>query len=291
MLNRIWTLWWQGESQAPEVVKKCIESMRLHANGAEVVVLDQISINTYIQLPDRIMILFQEANISITHLSDLIRVQLLYQYGGLWLDSTILVTEDIPRELFGREFYTIKNGTGGDRKNIARERWTAFLLGGQAQSPVFETMTRLFNKYWEINDELVCYYLIDFCMNEVYESDARCREIIDSVPNYAGNVFDLTNRFITAGDLGEMPAEGIFHKLSYKKSQHKGKVDKFKSLAHHTKELLDIKKWKKWGFQVAWATFLSNCTRSIQGCLGVKISQYYNKVVGGYWRNVGRQTE
>lgn len=287
MSKIIWTLWWQGEENAPELVKKCIESMKIHANGAEVVVLDESSVGNYIQLPDRVKSLFEKGNISITHLSDLIRFRLLYQYGGLWLDSTIYVAQDIPADLFEQEFYTIKNGTGID-KNIANSRWTAFLVGGRKKNPVFKYMNRLFDRYWELNDELICYFLIDFCMNEVYESIADCRRIIDAVPSYVGNVLILADRLNTVEDIGKVPAEGMFHKLSYKDIPHRdGKLRKLKSLCRHIRELFNIHKWRKWGFRIAWATFVGNCARSLPESLGSKAAAYYNRVMGGYWRTIG----
>lgn len=48
----IWTLWWQGEENAPDLVKACIASMRAHANGADVRVLDERNCASYLTLPE-----------------------------------------------------------------------------------------------------------------------------------------------------------------------------------------------------------------------------------------------
>lgn len=37
MTEYIWTMWWQGEENAPVLVKKCIDSMWEKSNGGKVV--------------------------------------------------------------------------------------------------------------------------------------------------------------------------------------------------------------------------------------------------------------
>ena len=49
--NKIWTMWLQGIDNAPTVVKICIDSIKKHSNGREVIVLDNENIHNYIKLP------------------------------------------------------------------------------------------------------------------------------------------------------------------------------------------------------------------------------------------------
>jgi hypothetical protein len=270
----IWTLWWQGEREAPAVIRNCIDSMRTYANGAKVIVLDQESVNDYIRIPVRILELVERGNISITHLSDLIRFQLLEQYGGLWLDSTIYVTQDIPASIFEREFYTIKNGAGGDYKNIAKERWSVFLIGGTAGNLIFSYVNRMLAQYWENNDELIGYFLVDFCLNEIYERLREARELIDAVPDYEGNVFETS---------------GVFQKLDRRAMENRGKLHKIRSLARHLREFFCVRRWKKWGIRVAFLTLLQKCTRTNDHALGMKITDSYNAILAEYCSGIGKQ--
>ena len=45
----IWTCWWQGENNAPVLVKKCINSMRNYAGENKVVVIDEHNMKEYIK--------------------------------------------------------------------------------------------------------------------------------------------------------------------------------------------------------------------------------------------------
>jgi hypothetical protein len=94
LTRTIWTLWFQGLDEAPWIVKACIDSwIRLNPDW-QVVVLDVNNLSNYIQLDlsDEIL-----ANLSLAHQSDLIRLQLLARYGGLWVDATTLCMEPLDR--------------------------------------------------------------------------------------------------------------------------------------------------------------------------------------------------
>ena len=43
-LNKIWICWFQGEDKAPDLVKKCIDSVRKHASGYDVIILTEDNI-------------------------------------------------------------------------------------------------------------------------------------------------------------------------------------------------------------------------------------------------------
>lgn len=48
--------------------------------------------------------------ISNTHLSDLLRLELLIRYGGLWIDSTTYMTGTIPAYIDDSNFFVYRNG-------------------------------------------------------------------------------------------------------------------------------------------------------------------------------------
>lgn len=87
----IWVFWWQGELAMPPVIKECYKSILRNCNGRTVVLLDQNNFKDYITLPDYILRKFYEGVISKTHFSDILRVGLLKEYGGMWIDAAIFV--------------------------------------------------------------------------------------------------------------------------------------------------------------------------------------------------------
>jgi len=85
--KKIWFLWIQGFSQAPSLVIKCYESWKKHNPDWEIIFLDKNNLKDYITIS-----LSEEkfSLLSLNHQSNLIRLELLAQYGGVWADATSL---------------------------------------------------------------------------------------------------------------------------------------------------------------------------------------------------------
>ena len=50
--KNIWICWWQGEEQAPELVKKCIQSIRKNAYHYNVVIITEENYRNYVSFPE-----------------------------------------------------------------------------------------------------------------------------------------------------------------------------------------------------------------------------------------------
>jgi hypothetical protein len=82
----IWILWFQGEKNAPMVVSKCIESWKKYHPNWKVIIIDENTYSDYINISS--IIKNNKEFITKTLLSDIVRVNLLNKYGGVWVDST-----------------------------------------------------------------------------------------------------------------------------------------------------------------------------------------------------------
>jgi hypothetical protein len=84
--RKIWIYWHQGLAHAPFVVKKCIDSWIRENPGWEIVILDKDSLHQYIDLDlptDKL------SKLDLAKQANLIRLQLLHEYGGVWVDATL----------------------------------------------------------------------------------------------------------------------------------------------------------------------------------------------------------
>lgn len=81
----IFMYWKQGWKNAPELVQKCLESVKENANGHPLVLLDASNLHQYIKFPDFIEDKHNKGIIPEANFSDMLRVALLYQYGGFWM--------------------------------------------------------------------------------------------------------------------------------------------------------------------------------------------------------------
>ena len=215
----IWTVWWQGEENAPEVVKMCFASVNRHKGTHPFRIITRDNFREYIGLPEHITRKVQDKTISFTHFSDIIRVYLLYQYGGLWLDATMLVTGNIPEEIFRREFFSIKSGFNPKSHAVTMGRWASFLQAAHKGSMLCGFALDFHLEYWKEQIMPVDYILIDYIYALAYEEFPECRELLDSVPvnnKDTERLMPILNQKWDSGKFAELSASTNFFKLSWK---------------------------------------------------------------------------
>ncbi len=212
----IWTCWFQGMDQAPEIVKKCYASMCEHITDRPIIVLTDENIRDYITLPDYIVEKYEKGHISKAHFSDLLRIELLYQHGGTWLDSTVFCTEApfqpyvLDSELF--LFQTLKPGLDGHSCNISNWLMTAY-----AGNPIIGLVRALLHEYWRTHNFAVDYFFFhDFFTMAIEAYPEVWRKVVpfsNSTPHIL-----LLRLFETYDDVvwSGIKAQTSFHKLSYK---------------------------------------------------------------------------
>ncbi len=96
----VWVFWAQGIDNAPEVVKRCISRMK-NVFGDRLVILNDKNLRYYINSH------YSERMSTFASRSDYIRAELLYRYGGTWVDSTVLVTEEFRRIVDNKSFVSM----------------------------------------------------------------------------------------------------------------------------------------------------------------------------------------
>src|SRR5262249_18546215 len=77
--------WHQGWMSAPPIAQKCVASWRIRNPSWTIRLLDAHSLNRIIQLPEFYAKLL---NIPMPALSDIIRIHILAEHGGIWVDAT-----------------------------------------------------------------------------------------------------------------------------------------------------------------------------------------------------------
>ncbi len=107
--EKIFSIWLQGEIQAPPLVRACFDSIRRHCRQ-ELVVLDDTTLGEYIHLPGTIVDKFRKGIIKPAHYADICRVELLYEYGGIWLDSTCFATAPVPQWMLDEDMFVYLAG-------------------------------------------------------------------------------------------------------------------------------------------------------------------------------------
>jgi len=82
----IWFAWLQGLDNAPDLVHRCFKSWKNKNPDWEINFIDNDNLNLYIDIIEIVDV--NRKDISIQGVSNLIRINLLEKYGGVWVDAT-----------------------------------------------------------------------------------------------------------------------------------------------------------------------------------------------------------
>ncbi|MDK9681670.1 capsular polysaccharide synthesis protein [Lactiplantibacillus argentoratensis] len=217
----IWMFWWQGiDTNTPKAVIDCLQSINTHKSAHVVHVISKNNIHDYLNLPKFYTDLLNGGKMSFTHFSDIIRFELLAQYGGIWLDATIMLTSDLPSIAEESQFYTIHHGQFSDW-HVSLGKWSTFCIASGKGNPMMAHMRDMNRAYWQKYDYSVCYLLIDCFIAIAYDRWAYFREIMDTVPLNNPDVFfldDHANSGYKKVVADKIFSRTIIFKLHYKRT-------------------------------------------------------------------------
>ncbi len=107
----IWQFWDNPAGRTtPEIVKSSIKSVDKFKGNFYHKVLNNATYGDYTDLPGYILDKFKKGQIDYTHFSDLLRLNLLKNHGGIWLDATGYMTDIIPTYILDEDFFVFLTG-------------------------------------------------------------------------------------------------------------------------------------------------------------------------------------
>ena len=177
----IWVFWWQGEDNAPEIVKRCISSIRKNSYGMKVCIIDSQNYQQFVSVPLHILKKLNSGTISFTHFSDYYRMALLASHGGMWIDASIYLKGRLPAEILELPIYTVRN-PGGDSTNVSNWEWTVGVMAGWKGNTLFSTVENLLSEYWKTHDNVVDYFLFDYMIRLTVNYCEGLRKDIARIP-------------------------------------------------------------------------------------------------------------
>lgn len=213
----VWVCWWQGQEKMPDIAKACYNSICQHAGSHPVILITFNNYQDYVSFPPYILERHKRGEIDYTHLSDILRMMLLQEHGGIWIDSTVLITD---KEL----------GTFIDSKakfwschhrpvthNVSRGGWVSyFLASGKGHLlPTFILDMHLL--YWKTHSKLINYLLLDYTFAIARAHLPAVRNMIEALPvTRISRLKKCLNEPYTEKQWKEFCTNYDFHKLSYK---------------------------------------------------------------------------
>lgn len=153
----IWCSWLQGEDNAPDIVRKCLRSLRRF--GRKIILLTDDNISEHIEIPDYIYDKKKKGMITNTHFTDILRAELLSERGGTWIDATVYCSnaENI-EQIFKR--YPFFCYSFAMRDSISDSMlFDSWLIHSSNKSAILNDTRDMLRMYWQNENSLLHYFL------------------------------------------------------------------------------------------------------------------------------------
>ncbi|MEQ8268345.1 MAG: capsular polysaccharide synthesis protein [Parvibaculum sp.] len=182
MRKIIWSCWWQGRAAAPPVVRACLTSWQRMNPGWELRCLDAGTALRYSPLGDYVDL--QRQRVTAPSLSDILRISLLHEFGGVWADATTICNRPLDEWLpaaAGEGFFAF------DRQDPVRPV-SSWFLAAETGNPLVSEWLRRVVGYWRDREAADDYFWFHHLFGEICESDAGLADMWGRVPRLSARL-------------------------------------------------------------------------------------------------------
>lgn len=175
--EKVYTMWgWNPIT--PPMIQACFDSMRANFKQ-ELQVINEKNINDFVDLPGFIMDKRNKGYIKNPHFADIVRVELLHNHGGFWLDSTAFATAPIPDFIVREDFFVYMAGNVGSPYGYIQN---CFIRGRQG-SYLLEAWRAMILEYWKNESCEFDYFMHQLMFKTVAKNDPRGKIYFDKMPH------------------------------------------------------------------------------------------------------------
>lgn len=230
----IWQYWGQGiDDNLPEIVKICFASVDKHKDDFTVIRLDDKNLGDYLELPDFVWQKRKNPEFKPAFFADLLRIALLYHYGGIWIDATILLTAPIDQQLQSQDFFMFSRHAEAENQDF----WTQFnadyfgwhqhhyvnilnsFIIAKQHNPIIKDCLQILLNFWHSQNHIPHYFffqiMFDVLMEKYADHYQEFLNIDDTLPHLL--IAKLEQPF-EQDEYDEIIARCQIHKLTYRQN-------------------------------------------------------------------------
>lgn len=219
---KIWTAWLQGYEQAPPLVKACITSLRRYMPEHDVGVIDAENLCQYADLPEWLMDKYHRGIIPNALFSDLIRLELLIRHGGLWVDSSVLMTDPVLltnrkwlMDILDAPLFMFQYRHPATHAYLGISNWC---IGAQPNQWALVRLRNMLWAYWQEYDCVLDYYIFHRFFDLIVNAHP---DVLALMPlrrsNFSLRLRDRMAENYSSAWWTELTTHVCLHKLNYRK--------------------------------------------------------------------------
>lgn len=179
--KNVFLLWFQGWKNAPWLQTQVRKSWEINNPNWNIILLDDKNLKDYINDIDYIY--DESKKISLQAKSDIIRLSLLKNIGGVWADSTLLCMQPLDNwvnQAVETSGFWMYHGHGaGMPKHIGPASW---FIVSKKNNYVLQKWKEECDKYWKNNNSTSNYYWMDGLFKKLHNEDENFKNLWYNVP-------------------------------------------------------------------------------------------------------------
>ena len=194
---KIFVFWYDGFIIAPSIVQLCYQSLvDKYSKNFLIVQIDKTNLEAISKIDSSLIDKFKKNKISVQMLSDILRFKLIYEYGGIWLDATIMLHDksfDLTK--FIDSYFNTTNNLINNKDVFTYKEyltnWTGFFIYGKKGNNLAYYIYNMFlfyiNKY-----HYYPYFLIDMFLM-IAKINKLDNSLLNKFPSKDEDVFFVFN--------------------------------------------------------------------------------------------------
>jgi len=218
----IWQFWDNPQGKTtPKIVESCLDSVKNFKWSFEHLILNNSTFENYTDLPGYVLDKFVKGQIDHAHFADLLRLNLLKNHGGVWMDATCYMTDFIPKKIMDEDFFVFLTG-----------KMTLFpyafmqncFIRSKKGSFLCENWYLMCIDFWKNQKKTIDYFQHQLMFKSLVENDLTAKKYFEKMPHISEDeTHQLSRKLLEKFDVKQwekIKKTSFFQKTTYKVNEN-----------------------------------------------------------------------
>jgi hypothetical protein len=215
----IWQFWDNPTGRTtPPIVKASLESVIRFKGNFDCKVLNKATFENYSDLPGYVLDKLNKGYIDYTHFSDLLRLNLLKNHGGIWLDATAYMTDFLPDYIIKEDFFVL---LADKLSHFPYSFMQNCFIRAKKGSFLCDAWYEMCIEYWKSEKKISDYFQHQLMFKMLISNQSKARNLFELMPKISEDeihqlVGDNLLRKFDANEWERIKKASFFQKTTYK---------------------------------------------------------------------------